>query len=56
MIALHPFDSTGTTASAANALGRVGTSVDLSPAYTQFAAWRSQPLLDTVRRRATTRR
>ena len=55
-IVLDPFGGTGTTAAAAKALGRVGISSDLSPAYTQLAAWRSQTLPDTVRRRAATRR
>ncbi|WP_159393243.1 hypothetical protein [Streptomyces rimosus] len=45
-----------TTAAAAKAHGRVGISANISPAYTQLATCRSQPLLDTVRRRAATRR
>ncbi|MFJ2590764.1 site-specific DNA-methyltransferase (plasmid) [Streptomyces sp. NBC_00376] len=52
-IVLDPFGGTGTTAAAAKALGRVGISADISPAYTQLAAWRSQTLPDTVRRRGT---
>lgn len=43
-IALDPFGGIGTTAAAAEALGRVGISVDLSPAYTQLAVWRSGEL------------
>ncbi|MER7651399.1 MULTISPECIES: hypothetical protein [Streptomyces] len=45
-----------TTAAAAKALGRVGISADIPPAYTQLATWRSRPLPDTVRRSAATRR
>nr|WP_239010456.1 DNA methyltransferase [Streptomyces sp. 769] len=35
---MDPFGGTGTTAAAAKVLGRVGISVDLSPAYTRTAA------------------
>jgi hypothetical protein len=39
-IVLDPFGGTGTTAAVANALGRVGVSVDLSHDYCRLAKWR----------------
>ncbi|MFF4352442.1 hypothetical protein [Streptomyces sp. NPDC001530] len=40
---------------ATKALGHVGISAEISPAYIRLATWRSQTLPDTVRRRAARR-
>jgi hypothetical protein len=40
-VVLDPFGGTGTTATVAAALGRVGVTVDLSADYCRLAAWRT---------------